>query len=144
MFGMERMKAKYLHSRVVVKTKARLNIKTVSPGIWISIIQMRRPPDRLIFIMGIFIQESVFCSEKTRRFNIRSPSYQYRNSHCGDKMILWQSYLHNGIPYTGKISLYLISAQGIQRHDHNVSPELRTQFVLCCVLLWFIIRQIYP
>ena len=36
-------------------------------------------------------------------------SYQYRKAHCGDKTILWPSYLHNGISYTGKItSLYWI------------------------------------
>ena len=41
------------------------------------------------------------------RFNIKMTSYQYRKSHCGDKMILWPSYLHNGISYTGKMtSLY--------------------------------------
>ena len=35
--------------------------------------------------------------------------YQYRKSHCVDQMILWLFYLHNGIPYTGKMtSLYLI------------------------------------
>ena len=28
----------------------------------------------------------------------------YRKSHCGDKMILRQSYLHNGISYTGKMT----------------------------------------
>ena len=39
-------------------------------------------------------------------------SYQYRKSHCGDKTILWPSYLHNGISYTGKMtSLYWIRAQ---------------------------------
>ena len=27
-------------------------------------------------------------------------SYQYRKSHCGDKTILWLSYLHNGISST--------------------------------------------
>ena len=45
------------------------------------------------------------------RFNIKMISYQYRKSHCGDKMILWPSYLHNGISYTGKMtSLYWIRA----------------------------------
>ena len=45
-------------------------------------------------------------------FNIKMTSYQYRKSHCGDKTILRPSYLHNGIPYTGKtISLYWIRAQ---------------------------------
>ena len=39
------------------------------------------------------------------------PSYQYRKSHCGDKTILWLSYLHNGTSYTGKMaSLYWIRA----------------------------------
>ena len=39
------------------------------------------------------------------------PSYQYRKSHCGDKTILWPSYLHNGISYTGKMTyLYWMRA----------------------------------
>ena len=40
------------------------------------------------------------------------PSYKYRKSHCGDKMVVRSSYLHNGIYYscTGKMaSLYSIS-----------------------------------
>ena len=44
-------------------------------------------------------------------FNIKMLSYQYRKSHCGDNTILWPSYLHNGISYTGKkTSLYWIGA----------------------------------
>ena len=44
-------------------------------------------------------------------FIIKMLSYQYRKSHCGDKTILWPSYLHNGISYTGKTtSLYWIGA----------------------------------
>ena len=43
------------------------------------------------------------------QFNIKMSSYQYRKSNCGDKTILWPSYLHNGISYTGKTtSLYWI------------------------------------
>ena len=38
-------------------------------------------------------------------FYIKMLSCQYRLSHCGDKTILWQSYLHNGISYIHKISL---------------------------------------
>ena len=45
------------------------------------------------------------------RFNIKMSSYQYRKSHCGDKTILRPSYLHNGISYTGKTSLYWFSPQ---------------------------------
>ena len=45
-------------------------------------------------------------------FNIKMSSYQYRKSHCGDKMVVRSSYLHNGISYTGKMSsLYWIGAQ---------------------------------
>ena len=41
------------------------------------------------------------------RFNIKIPSYQYRKSHCGDKTILWLSW----ICYAGKtISSYWIRA----------------------------------
>ena len=40
-------------------------------------------------------------------FSIKMSSYQLRKSHCEDKTILWPSYLHNGISYTGKTtSLY--------------------------------------
>ena len=49
-------------------------------------------------------------------FNIKTTSYQYRKSHCGDKTILRPSYLHNGISYTGKMtSLYWIRPQNILR-----------------------------
>ena len=40
-------------------------------------------------------------------FNVKMLPHQYRKSHCGDKMILWSSYLHNGISYTGKRLLYI-------------------------------------
>ena len=56
-------------------------------------------------------------------FNIKM-SFQYRKSHCGDKTILWPSYPHNGISYTGKTtSLYWIGSPGslqyqvISNHD---------------------------
>ena len=43
--------------------------------------------------------------------NTKMSSYQYRKSHCGDKTILWPSYLHNRISHTGKTtSLYWIRA----------------------------------
>ena len=60
------------------------------------------------------------------RFNIKMSSYQYRKSHCGDKMVVRLSYLHNGISYTGKMSsLYWIGAlaairQSILYHQLNL------------------------
>ena len=45
-------------------------------------------------------------------FKIKMSFFRYRKSHCGDKMIVRSSYLHNGISYTGKMSfLYWIGAQ---------------------------------
>ena len=44
-------------------------------------------------------------------FNIKTSSYQYRESHCGHKTVVRSSYLHNGISYAGKMSsLYWIRA----------------------------------
>ena len=44
-------------------------------------------------------------------FNIKMSSYQYRKFHCGDKMVVRSSYLHNGISYIGKmVSFYWIRA----------------------------------
>ena len=44
-------------------------------------------------------------------FNIKMWFCHYRKFHCGDKMILGQSYFHNGISNTGKMtSLYWIRA----------------------------------
>ena len=43
----------------------------------------------------------IFC-QAGPWFGIKKPSYRYRKSCCGDKMMLWLSYLDNGISYTGK------------------------------------------
>ena len=66
---------------------------------------------RWVLVWLAFCQ--LFCSPGAR-FNIKMTSYQYRKSHCGDKMILRPSYLQYGISYTGKMtSLYWIRAQGV-------------------------------
>ena len=52
-------------------------------------------------------------------------SHQKRKSHCGDKTILWPSYLHNGISYTGKMtSLHWIGAQSTKAYSQK--PQFRT------------------
>ena len=60
-------------------------------------------------------------------FNIKMSSYQYRKSHCGDKTVITLSYLHNGISYTGKTSLYWIRTLEItkkhaQKCNHKHFP----------------------
>ena len=64
-------------------------------------------------------------------FNLKMSSYQYRESHCGDKTVVRSSYLHNGISYSGKrSSLYWIGAQGIINSNvyeiHNCQDWHRT------------------
>ena len=57
-------------------------------------------------ISYLFMTE--WCKEPGPWFNIKMSSYQYRKSLCGDKTVVRSSYLHNGISYTGKTSLYWI------------------------------------
>ena len=64
-------------------------------------------------------------------FNIKM-SYQYRNSHCGDKTILWPSYLHNGTSFTGKMTfLYWISPQGFPSLWRRPPSYVVMYIVLC-------------
>ena len=85
-------------------------------------------------------------------FNIKMLSYQYRKSHCGDKTILWPSYLHNEISFTGKMaSLYWIRAskchQGFSSRqkrlhsdmDENYKQFGKTEFIEPCLTKKFLI-----
>ena len=74
----------------------------------------------------------IFKWDPGPRFNIKVLPYRYRKSHCGDKMVVRSSYLHNGISYTGKIaSLYwfspLIPNQHCPKADQLtlLNPELQ-------------------
>ena len=80
-------------------------------------------------------------------------SFQHRNSHCGDKMILWSSYLHNGnyyvvlnqypvlqssylgnrISYTAKTSLYWISLPWRHNGRDSVSNHQPHDCLLNCL-----------
>ena len=42
-------------------------------------------------------------------FNIKMPPYQCRKSHCGDKIVLRSSYLHNGISFTSKMTSFILN-----------------------------------
>ena len=67
------------------------------------------------------------CKDPRPWFNIKMSSYQYRKSHCGDKTILWPSYLHSGISYTGKTpSFYWIRDQVISSYSYDQArlPEI--------------------
>ena len=51
---------------------------------------------------------------------IKMSSYQYRKSHCGDKMVVRSSYLQNEISYTGNI---LNQAQGAFQYKDAILPK---------------------
>ena len=71
-------------------------------------------------------------------FNIMVTSYQYRNSHCGDKMIFWPSYLHNRISHTGKItSLYW---NGFLTMSFKMADEISTSLVAVWVLYLYVLN----
>ena len=86
---------------------------------WINRIEERNYDHLKLFsllqwmnwIMPIFHAKVTF-QDPGGCFHVKMSSYQYRNSHCGDKTILRPSYLHNGISFTGKTaSLHWIRAQ---------------------------------
>ena len=90
--------------------------------IWInySLIESTTAVDALVpsvarasvVMVKLFFSWNIVVSVPGGWINIKMPSYQYRKSHCGEKTILWQSYLQNGISYTGKMtSLFWIRAQ---------------------------------
>ena len=71
-------------------------------------------------------------------FNIMVTSYQYRKSHCGDKMIFWPSYLHNRISHTGKItSLYW---NGFLTMSFKMADKISTSLVAVWVLYLYVLN----
>ena len=69
-------------------------------------------------------------------FEIKMSSYQYRNSHRGDKTILRPSYLHNGISFTGKMaSLYWMWALGLLANWVLIALVLDFLFWYCIALV---------
>ena len=80
------------------------------------------------------------------QFNIKIPSYQYRKSHCGDKMILWPSHLHSGTSYTGKATyLYWIRAIITESQMLSADSSLTSKLGRCPAnfhSLWVIVYTV--
>ena len=79
-------------------------------------------------------------------FNIKTSSYQYRKSHCGDKTVVRSSYLHNGISYSGKMtSLYWFGPQNSWCHPTwylTQSPMMSQVIVSWYVIKWILTATI--
>ena len=65
--------------------------------------------------LELLFSQSPYCISRTSGpwFNIKMSSYQYRKSHCGDKMNLLPSYLNNGIFILVSPHLYIESGPWI-------------------------------
>ena len=77
-------------------------------------------------------------------FSIKVSPYQYRKSHCGDKMILWSSYLHNGISYTSKTSSLYILIQSSDCMDFMASQcvGVNKNFMGCVSISQTLVRHL--
>ena len=70
-----------------------------------------------VMYVGIWIKMSQYdylhdTKEPGPWFNTKTPSFQYRESHCGDNTVVRSFYPHNWISYTGKNAfLYWINPQ---------------------------------
>ena len=64
------------------------------------------------------------ATNKTEQwFNIKISSHQSMKSHCGDKLVVRSSYLHNGIPYTDKTTnAYWISPEILIHKKNKIHP----------------------
>ena len=88
------------------------NVKCVIKGpLWPSMASFIR-----MFVMCLVIKWDIIRIGP--RLNIKMSSYQYNESHCGDKMVVRLSYINNGLSYTGKMSsFYWIKALVSKRKD---------------------------
>ena len=113
---------RHRHTSTRLKPVPRLNIKTVFPGMGISIIKVRWSWDHLIIIMGIPTpKDDIYIEMGPGRLNIKMPSYQYEDSHVKDKMVLsltWES------PYLGKTVFILRRGSGSWRSAAQCSTNL--------------------
>ena len=106
----------FLNENVWISIKISLNFV---PKGWINnipvlvqIMAWRHPGDKPLSEPMIISLLKHICVTRPQWFYIMMLSYPYRKSHCGDKTVIWLSYLHNGISYTGKMTpLYWIKAQ---------------------------------
>ena len=68
-------------------------------------------------------------------FDMKMQSQQYWNLHYGDKTIIWSYYLHSGISYIVKTSLYWTRVQVIQYCQRNLmgccgTPSVNNYFTI--------------
>ena len=73
-------------------------------------------------------------------FNIKMPSYQYRNSHCGDKAILRPAYPQSGISYTGKTTYLYWIGPLVTFCSRYFLQQFRSPIQCLSVLCWDVLQ----
>ena len=73
--------------------------------------------------------------------NIKSISYQHRKSHCGYKMILWSSYLHNGISLLWVVGLepiipISVRATALSQWGHYMVARYCSTSIILPIMYW--------
>ena len=95
----------------------------------------------VVVVVGSLFSQISFWYGPGGWFNIKMSFYQYRKSHCGDKTILWSSYLHNGISNTGKMtSLYWIGVLAatimtVDTYNSAVRERYEISYVISSLIL---------
>ena len=97
-----------------------------------------------IYLFSFFYHVLFNVKEPEPWFSTKMTSYQHRKSHCGDKTILGRSYLHNGIPYTDRMtSLYWIRVQVISNHGNDMVCPESSSLNIRKVIWWFTVTLLY-
>ena len=73
---------------------------------------------------SIYVQMAKALNDSVSCLNIKMLSYQYNDSHVGDKTVSWPSYLQHGNPYLERPSLYRNGALVTINHSWGRPPFL--------------------
>ena len=83
---------------------------------------------RLFRHQNIDVHGTEGARKTTPRFNTKTPSNQYRDSHYNDETAVKPSYIYNGNPYTGKrVSLYWNGAHVFVFDEEVFQPPISSQ-----------------
>ena len=122
----------YLNENTCIWISIKISLKFVPkcpinniPAL-VQVMAWRRPGDKPSSEPMMASLLTHICSSRSQWVNMKM-SYHYRKSHCGDKLTIRLSYLHNGISYTGKTASLPILDQPPdlltnRRQAQNINP----------------------
>ena len=84
---------------------------------FINVIMFITATDKLSCLLII---STWISTNQQDRFNIKMPSYQYRNGHYKDTMVSWESFLYNGNTYTCKTRSWYRNDPYVRHTDWSI------------------------